>query len=94
MTEKHPQKRLNTLGIMVAAILALAAASVAFWAWASFSAVKMSVEGYVAMVLGGLATLGLGGGLMALLFYSHNKGFDEAAGGHLIEDKERHQPPS
>ncbi|MDE2229443.1 MAG: hypothetical protein KGL11_10440 [Alphaproteobacteria bacterium] len=80
---------MSKLGIAVAAILALAAASVALWAWLSLGAVEMSAAGYIAMVLGGLATLGLGGGLMALLFYSHNKGFDDAAGGRPIDDKKR-----
>ena len=81
---------MSKLGIAVAAILALAAASVAVWAWISLGAVEVSISGYVALVLGGLATLGLGGGLMALLFYSHNKGFDEAAGRRPTDDPERH----
>ncbi|SJZ30497.1 hypothetical protein SAMN02745126_00028 [Enhydrobacter aerosaccus] len=36
----------------------------------------MSVSGYVAMVLGILATLGLGIGLMSLVFYSNRHGRD------------------
>ncbi|MDE2166510.1 MAG: hypothetical protein KGJ66_09260 [Alphaproteobacteria bacterium] len=77
---------MSKLGIAVAAVLALAAASVAIWAWISLGAVQMSASGYIALVLGGVATLGLAGGLIALLFYSHNKGFDDAAGGRRIDD--------
>jgi hypothetical protein len=80
---------MSKLGIAVAAILSLAAASVALWAWVALGSVPMSTNGYIAMVLGGLATLGLAGGLMALLFYSHNKGYDDAAGRSPIDDPER-----
>lgn len=79
---------MSKLGIAVAAILALAAASVAVWAWISLGTVPMSASGYAALILGGLATLGLAGGLLALLFYSHNKGFDDAAGGRRADDGE------
>ncbi len=78
---------MSKLGIAVAAILALAAASVAVWAWISLGAVQMSASGYIALILGGVATLGLAGLLMALLFYSHRKGFDEAAGGRRRDDE-------
>jgi len=37
---------------------------------------EMSVRGYVAMALGTLITLALGGGLMALMFYSNRHGRD------------------
>ena len=70
----------SVLGIVVAAVLSLAAMAVGFWAWQSMGDVEMSTSGYVAMILGGLATLALGGGLMALLFYSNRHGFDEEAG--------------
>ncbi|WIM09854.1 hypothetical protein [Enhydrobacter sp.] len=36
----------------------------------------MSTNGWIAMILGILATLGLGIGLMALIFYSHRHGKD------------------
>jgi formate hydrogenlyase subunit 3/multisubunit Na+/H+ antiporter MnhD subunit len=40
---------------------------------------EMSTAGYVAMALGILATLGLGIGLMALVFYSNREGHDRDA---------------
>jgi hypothetical protein len=41
----------------------------------------MSEGGYVALALGILGTAALAGGLMALLFYSQRRGYDDAAGG-------------
>ena len=37
----------------------------------------MPPEFFAALILGSLLTLGVGIGLMALLFYSHRKGYDE-----------------
>jgi formate hydrogenlyase subunit 3/multisubunit Na+/H+ antiporter MnhD subunit len=40
---------------------------------------QMSTAGYIAMALGILVTLGLGMGLMALVFYSNREGHDRDA---------------
>ena len=40
---------------------------------------QMSTGGYVAMTLGVIVTLGLGVGLMALIFYSNRRGHDHDA---------------
>jgi len=77
---------MSKLGIAVAAILGLAAASIGIWAWVSLGQVDISTGGYVALVLGAVVTLGVGGGLMSLVFYSSRKGFDEAAGGRRDDD--------
>jgi hypothetical protein len=45
----------------------------------------MTASGYLAVVLGALGTIGLGGGLMALLFYSNRAGYDERAGKSPLE---------
>jgi hypothetical protein len=71
---------MSKLGIVVAALLSTAAMAVAYSAWRSLADVEMSVSGYVAMILGGLATLAVGVGLMGLLFWSNRHGFDERAG--------------
>ena len=52
-------------------------------------AVEMSTNGYIALVLGTIGTLALGGGLMTLLFYSQRHGYDDAAASSTPED-ERH----
>jgi hypothetical protein len=44
--------------------------------WSALSGVDISVTGWVFIVFGVLVTLGLGGGLMALVFYSSRKDYD------------------
>jgi hypothetical protein len=74
---RRPQFLLAAVGIVsVAALLALGV-----YTWQSLGAVEMSDNGYIALVLGVIGTLGLGGGLMTLLFYSQRHGYDEAASG-------------
>jgi len=70
----------SKLGLFVAALLSAAVMAVAYSAWRSLADVTMSTSGYVAMVLGALATLAVGVGLMGLVFWSNRKGFDERAG--------------
>ncbi len=67
-------------GALVAGVLALSMAAVAVYLWLSLGDVEMGFAGWLAMIAGGLATLGLGVGLMALVFYSNRKGFDDRAG--------------
>ncbi len=40
----------------------------------------MTANGMTALILGGIGTLALGGGLMALVFYSSRRGYDDAVG--------------
>jgi hypothetical protein len=42
----------------------------------------MNGNGVAALVIGGIGTLVLGGGLMALVFYSSRRGYDDAADFH------------
>jgi hypothetical protein len=49
---------------------------VGHYAWNSVD-VEMSVHGYVAMILGIIFSLVVGCGLMALVFYSNRRGYDE-----------------
>ncbi len=56
----------------------------AFW-FAGTTWVKLSADiptyGYVAIIGGVFFSLLVGGGLMALLFYSHRHGYDDLSGG-------------
>ena len=45
--------------------------------WNSLEGVKMSGHGIFALILGLVFSLGLGGGLMALVFYSSRAGYDD-----------------
>ena len=67
------------IGLIISVLLALL--GVAIWwavhAWTSLGEVEMSVHGYVAMILGIIFSLLVGCGLMALVFYSNRRGYDE-----------------
>jgi len=72
------------LAVVLGALL-LAAAAVSLWVWDQLGDTEMGAQGYVALVLGVVATLVIGGGLMGLVFYSSRHGYDERAG----QDPER-----
>jgi len=46
-------------------------------AWKMMGNTAMSIHGYVAMALGVVLSIALGGGLMALAFYSSRRGYDD-----------------
>jgi hypothetical protein len=52
---------------------------IAVASWQSHSDVVMSTQAYVAMGLGIVFSLVIGCGLMALVFYSSRKGYDDPA---------------
>ena len=79
---------MTRLGIALAVLLVLATGGVAVYAWQSLSDVPMSAAGYIALIASSVATVGLAGALIALLFYSHAKGFDDDVGGHLTDDED------
>jgi hypothetical protein len=58
--------------------LALAGALVYFVsAWSSVGDAHVSLVGWLAICGGALVTLAVGGGLMALVFYSARRGYDD-----------------
>lgn len=77
----------SKIGLLVASLLSLSVIAVGVYAWISMGEVTMSLAGYLSLVLGGLATLALGMGLMALVFYSNRQGFDERAGARPVDEE-------
>lgn len=77
----------SKLGFAVAALLAMSIMGVAVYLWISLGSVDVKPMGYIALIGGGLATFGLGAGLMALAFYSNRKGYDERAGASPLSNK-------
>jgi hypothetical protein len=80
---------MSKIGLAVASLLALSAIAIAVYLWLSLGDVEMGWSGYIAMIAGGLGTLGLGAGLMGLQFYSHRKGFDDRAGASPVDLDDR-----
>ena len=60
----------------------------AVWAWQQTAGVEMSGRGYAAMSLGIIFTLVVGCGLMALMFYSSRRGYDERVSDLSDNDKQ------
>ena len=70
-------KAVLVIGVLVA--LLAAALVFGFVGWNLDGAeVTISRHGILALILGGVGTLALGGGLMFLVFYSNRRGYDDA----------------
>ena len=54
-------------------------AAVMFGVLTGWDSSAMSIHGWIALGLGTFLSLAIGGGLMALVFYSAHKGYDERA---------------
>ena len=61
----------------VAALFVAAVAVVAIINWSGIADTGIDLNGWIALGLGILATLGLGIGLMTLIFISNRRGYDE-----------------
>ena len=75
-----PQARVGarSIGIVVVVAIVVAAVfAVVAGLWVGVGDAEISAGGWAAMVLGVLATLALGIGLMALVFISSRRGYDE-----------------
>lgn len=68
---------MKLLSILVLGVLLFVSALFAIYAGLLFSGVSMSIHGWIAMGLGAFLTTALGAGLMALVFVSARKGFDD-----------------
>ncbi len=77
------------VGLTVGVLLTLlaATAAVAFWVWQELGDVEISYHGWLALSLGAVATFMVGAGLMALVFFSSRKGYDERA--NRLDDHHR-----
>jgi hypothetical protein len=60
-------------------ILLVGAIVLSYQGWTSAAGTDVPASGYVALVLGVIASLAVGFGLMALVFYSSRAGYDEPA---------------
>jgi hypothetical protein len=73
-------RRLGPWGWFAIAVLSgflIAAIVYAIHAWNALAGVGISTAGWLFLMLGAVFTLGVGGGLMALLFYSSRHHYDQ-----------------
>ena len=61
------------LGLLILAIV------IGFWAWQQIGSVEIGTHGWIALGLGAVLTFAVGAGLMALMFFSARRGYDERA---------------
>src|ERR1700742_4430885 len=82
---------MGSWAILLVLLLLLAGTVAAIYlGWRLASGTDVPASGYVAMAFGVIVSLGVGFGLMALIFYSSRKGYDEppmliSPGGSLDE---------
>jgi hypothetical protein len=69
----------SAIVVMVLAALLLMCAAVAYWAWQEVGEVAIGTHGWIALGLGAALTFLVGAGLMALMFFSARRGYDERA---------------
>ena len=69
--------RAGPIAIIVALLLILAAALAYAYSGLTAPGEPMPIEGWIALSLGAVFSLIVGIGLMALLFYSSRRGYDE-----------------
>jgi heme/copper-type cytochrome/quinol oxidase subunit 3 len=83
MTNTKPNRGANarTSFLLAAAVLGACFIGVGLYAWLSFRDSGMSTAAIIMFGIGLLVTLGLGIGLMSLLFYSDRAGYDDDVGG-------------
>jgi hypothetical protein len=72
--------------------LLAASAGVALWVWQEIGEVEIGPHGLIALGLGAALTFLLGAGLMALMFFSARRGYDDRAheSDHTHADHWRH----
>jgi NADH:ubiquinone oxidoreductase subunit 5 (subunit L)/multisubunit Na+/H+ antiporter MnhA subunit len=69
----------SALTLVVLLGLLLLAALTGFWAWQEIGEVAIGMHGWIALALGAVLTFLVGAGLMALMFFSARRGYDERA---------------
>ena len=75
-----PIRRGTWIAVAVAVVAVVAVLAVVAGLWSQVGDVEISVGGWIAMAFGVLFAMALGIGLMALVFISSRRGFDEPDG--------------
>ncbi len=70
---------LISLIVLLTLLALLGVIAVALWLWNEIGDVQISTQGLIALGLGAGLSFLLGAGLMALMFFSSRRGYDERA---------------
>lgn len=76
------KKTSSWIALAGAALFVAVAVAVAIANWSGIGDTGIGLNGWIALVLGVLATLALGIGLMTLVFVSNRRGYDEPPRDH------------
>jgi hypothetical protein len=80
MPDAGANRRAAWIGGAIAVACVAGVIAVVAGLWAEIGDTTISPAGWIAMVLGALATLALGIGLMTLVFISSRRGYDDQGG--------------
>lgn len=80
MAKPQKSERTNSVIFVLFAIAALGFVGyLSVSSWMSLGDVDISTNGWIAIVIGVVVSLAVGGGLMALVFYSSRKHYDDSS---------------
>jgi presenilin-like A22 family membrane protease len=77
----------NWIAIIGAIVAVAMVAAVSVWNWYIIGNSGIDLNGWIALILGVSATLAVGVGLMALIFISNRRGYDEPPGKDAGKDR-------
>ena len=74
--KKH--KRSTGIAVLFALTSLMVIAGASYVVWRQMGQIELGLHGWIALIAGSVGMIALGGGLMALSFYSARSGHDEA----------------
>ena len=74
-----PRKRGTGYAVLFALTSLIVIAVASYVVWHRMGQIELGLHGWIALIAGSVGMVVLGGGLMALSFYSSRSGHDEAA---------------
>lgn len=84
-----PHRRRTGLAVLFALTSLVLIAVASYVVWQQMGQIDLGLHGWIALIAGSVGMVVLGGGLMALSFYSARSGHDEAAWQDNDEDQDR-----
>ena len=73
------RRRSTSIAVLFAMTSLIVIAGASYVVWRQMGQIELGLHGWIALIAGSVGMVVLGGGLMALSFYSSRSGHDEAA---------------